>query len=204
MNKEELLGFGLTEEQADAVIAKLDSSNTIPYARFKEVNDAKNLLETQVNEYSEQLKQLQGAAKGNDELQAKIKELQDAQEQTKTNYEKALKDAKIDAAIKLSLVGKTHDEELVLGLIDRAAIEVDDNYKVIKGLDEQLGTLKESKAFLFKSEEPTIEPPTQPSIVGAKPSNVENGKPAPALSTGVQIAQQLNGAKQQKTNDPWG
>jgi multidrug efflux pump subunit AcrA (membrane-fusion protein) len=204
MNKDELLGFGLTEEQADAVIAKLDSSNTIPYARFKEVNDAKNLLETQVNEYSEQLKQLQGAAKGNDELQAKIKELQDAQEQTKINYEQALKDAKIDAAIKLSLVGKTHDEELVLGLIDRAAIEVDDNYKVIKGLDEQLGTLKESKAFLFKSEDPIIEPPTQPNIVGAKPSNVENGKPAPNVSTGVLIAQQLNGAKQQKTNDPWG
>ena len=204
MNKEELLGFGLTEEQADAVIAKIDSSNTIPYARFKEVNDAKNLLETQVNEYSEQLKQLQGAAKGNDELQAKIKELQDVQEQTKANYEQALKDAKIDAAIKLSLVGKTHDEELVLGLIDRAAIEVDDNYKVIKGLDEQLGTLKESKAFLFKSEVPTNEPPAQPSIFGAKPSNIENGKPAPNVSTGVLIAQQLNGAKQQKTNDPWG
>ena len=201
MNKEQLLSLGLSEEQADAVVKGIEESGSVPYARFKEVNDAKKALESQVNEFSNQLKTLQGSVKGNEELENQIKELQKAQSETKAQYEQMLKDSKVDAAIKLALVGKAHDEDLVLGLIDRGSIEVDDNYKVVKGLDEQLTSLQESKSFLFKTVEPTE--PQQPTLSGVKPGNLD-APPVPGTSVGAQIAQQLNGVKQTTIKSPWG
>lgn len=198
MNKEQLLALGLSEEQADTVVKGIEESGSVPYARFKEVNDAKKALESQVNEFSTQLKTLQGAVKGNEELESTIKELQEAQSKTKAEYEQMLKDSKIEAAIKLALVGKTHDEDLVLSLIDKGTIEVDDKYNVSKGLEEQLATLKESKAFLFKSEQPT-----QPTLSGVKPNNVE-APPVANVSIGAQIAQQRNASKKTTNNGPWG
>ena len=48
MEKQKLLDLGLTEEQADKVLAenKTQLEGFIPKARFNEVNDAKKKLET--------------------------------------------------------------------------------------------------------------------------------------------------------------
>lgn len=200
MNKEQLLSLGLTEEQAAAVAQGLENSKMIPKTRFDEVNNAKKALEEQVNDFSKQLKSLQGAVKGNEELEATVKALQEAQNTTKVEYEQKLKDSKIDAAIKLSLVGKVHDEDLIVGLIDRANIEVDDNYNVTKGLDDQLEALKGSKSFLFK--ETAQEQPQQPTLYGVKPNGIDT-PPATNISFGAQLAQQRNQTQQKTAHDPW-
>ena len=44
MNTEQLLQLGLTEEQATAVSTALEIQQTIPKARFHEVNNAKKTL----------------------------------------------------------------------------------------------------------------------------------------------------------------
>lgn len=119
----------------------------IPKERFDEVNDAKKALETQIKDRDKQLKDLEEKAKGNEELSAKIQELQDANKQAKTDYEKQLKDVQLSTAIKLALTNQVHDTDLVAGLVDKTKIELNEDGTIKGGLDDQLKTLKDSKSF---------------------------------------------------------
>ena len=201
LNKEQLVSLGLTEEHADAVVTALETSQMIPKARFDEVNNAKKALEAQVTDYSAQLKTLQDSAIGNETLQKQIADLQEAQKTAKVQYEQQLKDAKVDAAIKLAINGKVHDVDMVAGLIDRALIQLDDNHNITSGLTEQFGALKESKSFLFVPEKQE----STPQIAGAKPVSGIEAPPAhnQSASIGSTWAQKMNQQKQAPTK-VWG
>lgn len=147
MTKEQLIALGLTEEQADKVIEGF--GQMIPKSRFDEINEAKKQLEQQIKDRDNQLKELQKKAEGNEELTNQIKQLQEENKQAKTQYEQQLKDLQISSAIKLALSGKVHDAELVARLIDKSKIELGEDGKITKGLEEQIKSLQESKAFLF-------------------------------------------------------
>ena len=85
MNKEELIALGLTEEQATKVLEI--NKDMIPYTRFKEVNDEKNELKNQLSNRDTQLKELAKITKDNEELNSKIKELQESNKNVQTEYE---------------------------------------------------------------------------------------------------------------------
>jgi len=167
VKKEDLIAMGLSEEQADAIVGKYGTM--IPKERFDEVNKAKKTLEDQVKNHEIQLKDLQDKAKGNDELQKTITDLQQANETAKTEYEQQLKDERMSAALKLSLHSKVHDVDLVAGLIDKTTIELSEDGKVTKGLDEQLKSLQGSKSFLFVPEK------QQPTFRGWNPAGGADG-----------------------------
>lgn len=198
MKKEDLIALGLTEEQADALISKYGTM--IPKERFDEVNNAKKTLEEQVKQHDSQLKGLQEKAKGNEELQAEITKLQEAQQQAKKEYEQQLKDERMSTALKLALFNKVHDADLVAGLIDKAKVELDEKGNIKGGLDEQLKTLQESKSFLFvpeKEEKP-------PTFKGWSPAGGSDGKEG-ELSVGSSFAKELNekGTPSSDTLNPW-
>ena len=88
MNKEELIALGLTEEQATKVLEI--NKDMIPYTRFKEVNDEKNELKNQLSNRDTQLKELAKITKDNEELNSKIKELQESNKNAQTEYENKL------------------------------------------------------------------------------------------------------------------
>lgn len=196
MKKEELIAMGLSEEQADAVVGKYGTM--IPKERFDEVNKAKKTLEDQVKNHETQLKDLQDKAKGNDELQKTITDLQQANETAKTEYEQQLKDERMSAALKLSLHSKVHDVDLVAGLIDKTTIELSEDGKVTKGLDEQLKTLQESKSFLFMQEK------QQPTFKGWVPAGGgDDGKGASDVGSNfAKIANDKGSSDASK--GPWG
>jgi len=196
MKKEDLIAMGLSEEQADAVVGKYGTM--IPQERFDEVNTAKKTLEEQVKNHETQLKGLQDKAKGNEELQSTITELQQANETAKKEYEQQLKNERMNAALKLSLHSKVHDIDLVAGLIDKTAIELNEDGKVAKGLEEQLKTLQESKSFLFVPEK------QQPTFKGWNPAGGEKGADS-ELDAGSAFAKQFNekGAVGSDTPNPW-
>lgn len=202
MEEKDLLALGLSGEHAKLVLEEMEKQQIIPYSRFKAVNDAKNDLEQQIKNFSGQLETLKSEAENGSELELKIQELQNEQENLKTEYENKLTNSIRESELRFELLkdNDVRDVDILISLLDKGSISYDENNKISSGLKEQKELFKESKPFLFIDNEP----PTQPSIFGAKPSNIENGKPAPSVSTGAQIAQQLNGAKQQKTNDPWG
>jgi predicted nuclease with TOPRIM domain len=142
----------------------------VPKARYNEVAEAKKKLETDVTERDKQLDELKKAAGSSEELRAQIQRLQDENRQAKEKYETDLKELKLSTAIKAAIAGKVHDEELVAGLFDKTKLVLDGD-KVV-GLDEQLKTLQESKAFLFKQD-----PQPQPGFhigggSGQPPTNI--------------------------------
>lgn len=176
MKKEDLIAMGLSEEQANALIGNYGTM--IPKERFDEVNNVKKTLEDQVKQHESQLKDLQDKAKGNEDLQAEITKLQEAQKQAKEQYDQQLKDERLSAAVKLALNGKVQDVDIVSGLLDKTKIELDEKGNVKTGLDDQLTTLKESKSFLFVPEKPAE--PAKPQFRGftPPPANENGGQPS--------------------------
>ena len=167
MKKEQLLELGLTDEQADKVLAlhKEVLTGFIPKARFDEVNETKKELEQQIQERDNQLKELQKKAKGNEELEKRIQELQEANKATKEQYEAKIKDMTITAAIQSKLTD-TKYPDLLLTKFDRAKLSIAEDGTVL-GVDEQLAVLKEQYKDLFK-----------PDVKGKEPVNIGGGTPS--------------------------
>ena len=149
MKKEQLLELGLTEEQADKVLAAHKESLTgfIPKARFDEVNDAKKDLEQQIKERDKQFKELAEKAKGNEELEKQIKELQEVNKTTKEKYEVKIKELKINAAIQSKLTDAKYPD-LLLTKFDKSKLVVADD-GTVSGIDDQLTQIKEQYKDLF-------------------------------------------------------
>ncbi|MEC1716616.1 phage scaffolding protein [Schinkia azotoformans] len=172
MNKEQLIALGLTEEQADKVIAGF--GQMIPKSRLDEKIQEVKDLNNQIKDRDKQLEELKKVdAEG---LQQKIDDLQEENKKTKMDYETKLKDTQLTSALKLALASKVHDTDLVTGLIDKTKIELGEDGNISKGLDDQIKTLKESKSFLFVSEtKPNgIKGATPP---GGDPTNPNNNPP---------------------------
>lgn len=160
MKKEELIDLGLSEEQADKVIAGY--GHMVPKSRLDDkIQEVKDLRKEVANRDTqlEELKKIDA-----DGLKTKITELQQQNKTDKTEYEAKIKDTQLKSALKLALTNKVHDADLVTSLIDKSTIELDEEGNITKGLDEQIKTLRESKAFLF-----TPETEDKPLPKGTKP-----------------------------------
>lgn len=168
MKKEDFEALGISGDLAEkaAEASKKELEAFIPKSRFDEVNEAKKTLEEDVKARDKQLEELKKANGDNEELQGQIKKLQEDNKAEKAKYESELKNLKITNAVKLAVSGKVHDEELVAGLIDKEKLVVGEEGKII-GLEEQVKSLQETKAFLFKEEDKN---PYKPQN-GGKPAN---------------------------------
>lgn len=150
MTLEQLIALGLSEEIAKKVLAAYEAAikdKFVPIARFNEVNEAKKQADETIKERDKQLKELAEKAKGNDELTKQIKELQDANEAAKKDYEAKIKDLAITSAIQSKLTD-TKYPELLVTKFDRSKLSVAANGTVL-GIDEQLKTIKEQYKDLF-------------------------------------------------------
>lgn len=119
----------------------------IPYTRFKEVNDEKNELKNQLSN-----RDLAKITKDNEELNSKIKELQESNKNAQTEYENKLASLRLDNGIELALTQNgALNNKAAKALLNLENIKYE-NDKLV-GLDEQLKALKESDAYLFKVDE---------------------------------------------------
>lgn len=155
MSLKELLGEELysqvIEKAGDNKIAIVSDGNWIPKEKFDVKNQEVKDLQEQLNNRDEQLEELKKIdAEG---LQAKIDELQQANEQTKTEYEEKLQqqafEHKLHDVLKDSGV---RNVKAVKALLDIDEIKLDGDK--LLGLDGQLEKLKETDDYLFQSEEP--------------------------------------------------
>ncbi|WP_138751861.1 phage scaffolding protein [Paenibacillus sinopodophylli] len=178
MNKEQFIALGLTEDLAEKAAAASgdELKGFVPKARFDEVNTSKKTAEDTLKERDKQLDELSKTAGASEELKAQITKLQGENTAAKEQYESDLKELTLTNAIKSALTGKVHDEALATGLFDRSKLVIDGD-KVV-GLDEQLKGLQESKAFLFKTEDPNQQQQQKPGFqVGG------GGNPTPPATT---------------------
>ncbi|HBF0592828.1 TPA: phage scaffolding protein [Clostridioides difficile] len=153
MNKEQFIALGLTEELAKKAESESLSElkNYIPKIRFDEVNTAKKQLENDIKDRDRQLEDLKINSGNSEELKKQIETLQEENKNKDIKYQEELQDLKLSNAIKLSISGKVHDEELAAGLFDKSKLILSDDGKVA-GIEEQLKAIQESKKFLFKEE----------------------------------------------------
>lgn len=125
--------------------------NAVPKETYNTLAETKKKLEKDLEDRDKQLEDLKKIdAEG---LQAEIEKLQIENKTSKEKYEKELKDLQLTNAIKLSIAGKVHDEDLVAGLFDKEKLILQDD-GTVTGLDDQLKNIQENKAFLFKEEDP--------------------------------------------------
>lgn len=151
MTLEQLIALGMTEEVAKKVLEAYQASlkdKFVPIERFTEVNGQVKELKTQLDERDTQLKDLKTKAAGNDVLTAKITELENANNATKTEYEAKMAELKKNTAIDIYLTNmKAKNIKAVKALLDNKKISVDGEN--IIGIEEQIKALQESDAYLF-------------------------------------------------------
>jgi hypothetical protein len=137
----------------------------VPRERLNEVIAQKNSLKTQVGEYSGQIEEMKKAAKGNDKIQEKIEELQAKNSEWEKKYHESIKKNAVEFH---ALKEKAKDPADLLKYIELDKLQISDD-GTVKGLEEQVKSLKEKKSYLFGDLEPSI-----PSSNGANPPNLPN------------------------------
>lgn len=154
MKKEDFVALGIAEDLAEkAATASADElKGYVPKNRFDEVNTEKNQLKTAKEDAENQLEQLKQSAGDNAALQQQITDLQNAAKQKDADHAAEIQKLRMSNAIRSAIGSSAQDADLVAGLIDQSKLILGEDGK-LTGLDEQLKTLKEQKAFLFKTEE---------------------------------------------------
>jgi|SRR5690606_3894548 len=149
--KQLLEQHGVAVEVVQNVVAAAEEKlkDFVPKHRFDEVNEAKKQLAEQLAERDNQLSQLKKAVGDNEELKKQIETLQAENKAKEQEYQGRLRDMAITTAIKLAVAGEAHDPDLVVSLIDKGKVELDEQGNVKAGLEDQINALRESKAFLF-------------------------------------------------------
>lgn len=175
MTEEQFKGLGLTDEQAKKAAAESakELEGYVPKLRYDELNEENNTLKTAAEESKTSLEDLKKTAGDSEELKAQIEKLQKEAKEKEAEFDEKLKETRMTNAIKLAVNGIAQDSDLVAGLIDRGKILLSDDGK-ITGLDEQVKSLRETKAFLFKEENKETKPGFQ-KIGAAQQTDPGNG-----------------------------
>lgn len=153
--KEELKGFGLTDEVISNILES-QKKKIENYVLKSEHDNVKNELESEkqkVKDRDETIKKLKTFEGTATELQEKINKLNDELKNKDNEYEKNLNAQKKESAIKFGVMNfesAVQDLDMVVGLIDKEKVTIDKDGK-ITGLNEQLKDLQKNKAFLFKA-----------------------------------------------------
>ena len=154
MTKKDFTDLGISEELATkaAEASKKELESYVQKSKYDLAVTEKETLEIQIKEHVKQLEELKKAAKGSEELEKKVKELQDNAAASKAKYEKQINDIQLNHAIDTALKeAKAKNAKAVRSLLDMENIVLDDGK--VKGLDKQIKKLQEAEdsKFLFES-----------------------------------------------------
>lgn len=183
MRKEDFVALGIAEELAEkaAEASKEELKDYVPRTRLNEEIQKKKNAEEALNSVKAELESLKSSAGDSEQMKAQIKTLQDELKDKEAKYDSEIAEMKMSNAIRSALGSSVQDADLVAGLLDRSKLILADD-GTITGLDEQVKSLRESKAFLFKDE------PGYPDVRdGGQPQNTD-GK----IATRDQFADWLN------------
>ena len=154
MTKKDFTDLGISEELATkaAEASKKELESYVQKSKYDLAVTEKETLEIQIKEHGKQLDELKKAAKGSEELEKKVKELQDNAAASKAKYEKQINDIQLNHAIDTALKeAKAKNAKAVRSLLDMNDIVLDEGK--VKGLDKQIKKLQEAEdsKFLFES-----------------------------------------------------
>ena len=174
MTKKDFTDLGISEELATkaAEASKKELESYVQKSKYDLAVTEKETLEIQIKEHGKQLEGLKKAAKGSEELEKKVKELQDNAAASKAKYEKQINDIQLNHAIDTALKeAKAKNAKAVRSLLDMENIVLDDGK--VKGLDKQIKKLQEAEdsKFLF---EPVADPKDGKPKIGGNTDNANS------------------------------
>lgn len=161
---------------------KLDTGKEkfIPKAKFDEVREAEKELKAQLEERDKQLTTLNESAKGNADLQLKIKELQENNTKSQKEWQDKLIETNKKFAYKSTLDSLAKDYkpkslEDLERFINKESLKFEQKGEEfeVAGFKEQLDALKGTKAYLFEE---------TPAGTGS-PANNPAGAPSGTMAT---------------------
>lgn len=172
-----LKNAGIEESKVEEIVKDYNQEapkHIIPKEKYNEVADTKKQLEKDIAIRDQQIDDLKKVDA--DGLKEEIEKLQKENKEAKEKYEKEMKELSLNNALKLNLANMVHDPDIVLNLLDKTKIELDDQGNIKGGLDDQIKTLKESKSFLFVEEkkEPFAMFKGVKPVDGKEPQSVQN------------------------------
>lgn len=175
------------ETSVDEVLSKIEEGkkDMVPRARLNEKNEEIKELKTEIENRDQQISDLEKAANGNEDLEKQIQDLKADNESWAQKY----KQSQIDAAIKLA-AKDARDPADVLAFIKKDDLKLEDD-GTVKGLDDALKELRESKPYLF-DEGPKLKGRT-PNTEGATP---EHTGPNPWKKETLNLTEQARILKQ--------
>ena len=152
MTREFLKNLGITEKETIDEIMK-EHGTTIEKTKTTADEEIKADYEKQISERDKQLEELKKVDVT--AYEQKIKEIQEENSKSKTDYENQLKQTKIDLSIENALIkAGAKNAQVFKSMVDTTKIIVD-NDKII-GLDEQLETIKKDYSWGFGAEQEII------------------------------------------------
>ena len=175
--KEILASQSLSEEQITAIETAMKENKIYTSAeenidiRYNKLKEEKQAQDNEFQKEQELIKQLQDSAKGNEEIQNKIKEYEAQIEQLKTDAAKA----KLDYAIKTGLLERNVNPDSIDYLLfkinqDNKELKLDENDK-LQGID--FDELKTKYVSHFKAEDSNAGKKLDPNNLpqGGEPNN---------------------------------
>lgn len=193
--KEKLVKLGLSDELAQKVVDNFGDVVDGVYVtkeRFNEINTELKQAKETIKERDGQIADLKNDESSSEELKKKISELEKANKDAATEAEKKLAAERKSNAIKLELIGKVHNPDVVMNMINMDNIIMDENGKVKSGLKETLKDLEKSDSYLFIPEDKgnNNNQNAQPFVKGATPKDGEGAQPT-NLTPGELFAKNL-------------
>ena len=166
---------GVSDEIAQKVLDsfKDTDSNKVPKARLDEVIAERNTYKDRINNLESEMSNLKELSGDNEALNNKIAELEKTNQKAKADFDKAIRQTKIENAINLALIeAEAINPATVKPLINMKDILLTEDGTMVVGLKEQIEKLKdgEDTSFLFGKK--------QKSIKGVKPTD-GTGDPKP-------------------------
>lgn len=172
-----LAAQNLNEEQITAIETAMKENKIYTSAeenidiRYNKLKEEKQAQDNEFQKAQELIKQLQDSAKGNEEIQNKIKEYEAQIEQLKTDAAKA----KLDYAIKTGLLERNVNPDSIDYLLfkinqDNKELKLDENDK-LQGID--FDELKTKYVSHFKAEDSNASKRLDPNSLpqGGEPNN---------------------------------
>lgn len=177
MNRDFLKELGLTDEQADKVVAKHGETIQSVNSKLANAESQVESLNSQVKDRDTQIATLSDQAGNSDDMK---KQIEDLQSTIKTNDEQAaqnLLQVKQDNAVQNYLKDAgARDIKAILPFVDSDTIKYDDDKGELTGLSEQVEKIKGDHDYLFQEEEKPNEPGINITPKG-NPDGVPAAKP---------------------------
>ncbi|EJA7928238.1 phage scaffolding protein [Listeria monocytogenes] len=157
MERDFLKELGLEKETIDSIMAEHGKSIQNEKDKVTSAEAERDGLKSQLAQRDDDIEALKTDSGTSKSLKTQLETLQDNYETLKKDSEAKLVETRKGAALDLALANaKARNPKAVKALLDNDKLELTD--EGLKGLDEQLGALQESDAYLFAQESENVAP----------------------------------------------